>query len=359
MGVMLRCAFFLLLVGGPALAGPRPESRWGLRWNGAPGCIQAAPLARAVEARLGRPVFGPEPGFLIDGVLERGGPSGWKARLSLVDARGNVLGSREVSTPEAACTAIEPRLLLVIAVMIDPSAAFARPAPASPPEPERAPEPERPQEPMASEPPPPSAPAVPRVAPPPETARSRIQPGPPAPRGSGTVLTAAATGSVGGGFGVAPGISGTAWFSPGGWPWLLRLALAPYAGYEKDGGRLALVTSVAEGGVCPVSWADGAWSASGCATATFSLVFAYSVGFEQGRLEPIIRGDLGPRARLERRLGERTALHVGLGAGFGWLRPTVRLLKPDGTAEDLRLGLPVQVTLDVGVSFLGPWGGMG
>ncbi|HYO69180.1 MAG TPA: hypothetical protein VEU33_24180, partial [Archangium sp.] len=91
MDVLSRWMAMLLLVGsGPVLAGPRPESRWGLRWNAEAGCIQAAPLARA--GRLGRTVFGPEPEFLVDGVLERGSPSGWRARLSLVDARGNVLG---------------------------------------------------------------------------------------------------------------------------------------------------------------------------------------------------------------------------------------------------------------------------
>ena len=47
------------------------------------------------------------------------------------------------------------------------------------------------------------------------------------------------------------------------------------------------------------------------------------------------------------------ALHASLGAGFGWLRPEVRLLKPDGTAEDLRIGWPVEMSVDVGVSFPG------
>ncbi|MCY1083480.1 hypothetical protein [Archangium lansingense] len=334
MGVLSRCGVVLLLASGPALAGPGSESRWGLRWNAGPGCIQAAPLARAVEERLGRTVFGPEPEYLVDGVLERGGPSGWKARLSLVDVRGNVLGSREVSTREEACSAIEPRLLLVMALMIDPTAALSGPASTSP----------APASPPVQEPPPEPSP--------PESPRPR--PEAPGPRMGGRANTLAATVSAGAGFGVVPGLAGTVWFVPGEWTWLVRMSLYPYESYTKDGGRLLLVSTGAETGVCPVSVGEGAWSVSGCATAGFSLVFAYSQGYEQGRMEPLLRGDLGLRARLERRLTHGTALQVGLGAGYGWLRPTVRLLKPDGTAEDLGLGLPVQGSVDVGVSFLGP-----
>ncbi|OJH39489.1 hypothetical protein [Cystobacter ferrugineus] len=329
MGVLPRCALFLLLASAPVLAGPGSESRWGLRWSAPPGCIQAGPLARAVEARLGRTVFGPEPEFLVDGVLERGRPSGWKARLSLVDARGNVLGGREVSTAEEACSAIDPRLLLVIALMIDPSAALSGPAPELPPSPA-----------------PPELPAA--EQPPPEPTGKRGE----------RELTVAVSGTLGLGFAVAPGLAGTLWSGgPGDWTWLLRFALYPYAPYTKDGGHLTLVSPVAEAGVCPVSAESGDWRVSACGSAAFALVFAHSEGFQQSRSEALLRGDVGPRFRLERRLDGRRALHTGLGVSWGWLRPTVRLIKPDGTAEDPRLGLPVQVTLDVGVSFPGPWEG--
>lgn len=357
MGLLPRCAVFLLLASGPALAGPGSESRWGLRWNAAPGCIQAGPLARAVETRLGRTVFGPEPEFLVDGVLERGQPSGWKARLSLVDARGNVLGGREVSTAEEACSAIEPRLLLVIALMIDPSAALSGPAPASPPEPPPAPVTREPPPPEpsapAEEPPPPEPGPTAEAEPPPEPGPVRERSEPTRER-SERELTAAASGTLGLGFGVAPGFASTYWAGAGDWTWLVRLAVYPYAAYTKDGSRLTLLSSVAEAGVCPVSAGDGDWRVSACGSAAFALVFANSEGFQQSRLETLVRGDVGPRFRLERRVGEGRALHAGLGVSWGWLRPAVRLLKPDGTAEDARLGLPVQVALDLGVSFLGP-----
>jgi hypothetical protein len=134
----------------------------------------------------------------------------------------------------------------------------------------------------------------------------------------------------------------------------VRTSLYPYASYTKEGGRVTLVSMGSEAGVCSEEVGRGAWSLWGCGTAAFALVFAYSQGYEQGRLEALLRGDVGVRARLERSLSRGTALQVGLGLGYGWLRPTVRLLKPDGTAEDVGLGLPVQASVDVGLSFLGP-----
>ncbi|AKI98772.1 hypothetical protein ATI61_106161 [Archangium gephyra] len=314
MDALSRCAVMLWLVGsGPVLAGPRPESRWGLRWNAEVECLQAGPLARAVEERLGRTVFGPEPELLVDGVLERGRPSGWRARLPRVDARGTVLGRREVSPREEACPAIERRLLWVRA--LEPSAALAGPPAAEPP-------PEPPVEP-ASEP-------------------SRL------------AFTAAVTGAVGTGFGLVPGVAGTLWSAPGTWNWLVRMTLSPYESYTKDGSLLSLVRVGGETGVCSKAVGQGPWRLSGCGTAGFTLVFAYSQGDEQGRLELLPRGDVGGRARLERILAGNMSLHVGLGVGYGWLRPTVRLLEPDGTVEDVRLGGPVQASLDLGMTFAGP-----
>jgi hypothetical protein len=115
------------------------EQRWGLTWRAADGCIQAAELAERVERRLGRPVFGAEPDLRIDGYLvaAEGTPKNakWRARLTLVDAHGTVQGSRDVTSPEASCRGIDDSLVLVVAVMIDPSAAltpFASPEPPPP-----------------------------------------------------------------------------------------------------------------------------------------------------------------------------------------------------------------------------------
>ncbi|WP_224247870.1 hypothetical protein [Hyalangium gracile] len=334
--MLSRCALVLLLAGSAAAAEPRAEARWGLRWSAPdPGCIQAAPLARAVEARLGRTVFGPEPEFLIDGVLRRGQPSGWMAALTLVDGTGRVLGSREVSTPEDACAAIEPRVVLVLSLMIDPAAlSSAVPQASATPEFPRAPEVEESAPLALTEEP---APVVVERPPP-----SRTQ----------IVLTTAATGSTGLGLNAAAGVSGAVWFRPREWAGLVRIGIYPYSAFEEAGGRVVLSSASLEAGVCPLVGAGGAWRVSGCATVMVSSVLAVNNGFPQDRAELLGRGDGGLRVQLERRIGKTVALHASLGAAMGWFRPTVRLLHPDGSVEDFPLGLPLHLTLDLGVSWL-------
>ncbi|MFT3840831.1 MAG: hypothetical protein QM723_27830 [Myxococcaceae bacterium] len=121
------------------------EQRWGLTWKAADGCIQAAELAERVERRLGRPVFGAEPDLRIDGYLVSadGTPKNakWRARLTLIDAHGTVEGSRDVTTADASCRGIDDSLVLVVAVMIDPSAALTPFASPSPPPPTPSPPP--------------------------------------------------------------------------------------------------------------------------------------------------------------------------------------------------------------------------
>jgi hypothetical protein len=335
MSLPLRCAVVLLLAGSSAAAEPLPEARWGLRWSAPePGCIQAAPLARAVEARLGRAAFGSEPEFLIDGVLERGRPSGWKAVLTLVDGEGTVLGSREVSTPEEACTAIEPRLVLVLALMIDPAALSGA-------APEASPEPELPQAPEVSEPAPLPVPDEPLRVPFERRRPSRTE----------AVLSTGATGSTGLGLRVVAGVAGSVWFRPGEWAGLVRMGVYPYSAFEKAGGRIVLSSATLEAGVCPLSAGDGAWLVSGCVTAMISSVYVNSSGFLQTRDELLARGDAGLRVQLQRQLW-KTTLHASLGVAAGWLRPTVRLLRSDGTVEDLPLGQPLHLTLDLGLSWM-------
>ncbi len=149
----------LVLCAGAASADPR----WGLTWKAPEGCIQAAELAERVERRLGNPVFGTEPDLRIDGYLAAatGTPPGakWRARLTLVDAQGSVQGSRDVTSPESSCRAIDDSLVLVVAVMIDPKAALTPFA--APGEPPKEPEPAPPPAQVAPAPPP----QLPRPAP--------------------------------------------------------------------------------------------------------------------------------------------------------------------------------------------------
>jgi len=136
-------ASFLSASGFPAEAhADEPHGRtsslsW-VRMPGADACVATQDLAKRVEARLGRAVFvsASVADVSVEGRVEPlpGHPphSGFRAVLTLRDAHGALLGTRELSRPEATCDAMTDPLILVIAVMIDPDAALA-PAPKPPP----------------------------------------------------------------------------------------------------------------------------------------------------------------------------------------------------------------------------------
>ncbi|MCP3063740.1 hypothetical protein LXT21_33695 [Myxococcus sp. K38C18041901] len=322
-----------------ATASPEPSSaRWGLHWNAPSECIQAAPLARAVEARLGRSVFGSLPDVLVHGVLEPASSSGWSARLTLVDARGTVLGSRDIDSATPACADIERRLVLVLALMIDPEALSPRePAPV-------------PSEGVA---PPEEAPPLPEAPDPTVEEELPIQASSPPTRaapwpGRSTVSLTALT---------TTGLSdGLAWGGRLGWrgagsvTWLVGLSVVPWARSELEDGRVGLLLATPEAGVCPLVGGGSRWEVSACATAAFSFVMADSTGQTVDEVDLLIRGDAVARAQLELRWGGATGLHVGGGAAVGWLRPTL----PMTSAWEGRLGAPWRVFVELGLVFRGP-----
>lgn len=119
------------------------EPRWGLAFKAPAGCVQPGELAELIERRVGHPVFAANADLSIEGVLRAGGeaPAKWSARLTLVDASGRVLGSRDVTATTASCRGIDEALTLVVALMIDtklkeappPEPPKAAPAPTPPP----------------------------------------------------------------------------------------------------------------------------------------------------------------------------------------------------------------------------------
>lgn len=106
------------------------------RGAGAEGCIGPEPLARAVEQRLERPIFGGRERAAIVAHLraERVGDA-FVFRLRLSDRRGRVLGSRELSTVAEDCSALDDSLALVLSLALDVP---TREAASAPPEPEPA-----------------------------------------------------------------------------------------------------------------------------------------------------------------------------------------------------------------------------
>jgi hypothetical protein len=105
----------------------RTSSLSWVRMPGAESCVATQDLAQRVEARLGRPVFvsAAQADVSVEGLIEPAGPGrGYRAMLTLRDAHGAALGTRELARADASCDAMREPLALVIAVMIDPDAAL-------------------------------------------------------------------------------------------------------------------------------------------------------------------------------------------------------------------------------------------
>lgn len=134
-----------------ARAAMREPVHAALSWHRLPGgesCSDAPVLERAVESRLGRKVFVPRATADVV-VVARIGPArrgtGWVVDLELDTASGQVIGTRELSTADRSCSALDPSVALVVALMVDiPKSDLPKPArqPLSPPQP--LPRPEKP-----------------------------------------------------------------------------------------------------------------------------------------------------------------------------------------------------------------------
>lgn len=336
------------------------QTRWGLTWRAPDGCLQAAELARGVEDRLGHAVFGPDPQLRIDGEVtaepagsRRPGEAAprWRARLTLVDDRGSVLGSREVTGTEESCRSIDQPLTLVVAVMIDPLVLGHAPPP-----------PQTSAPPLPPEPPPVTLEPRP-LPPPPQFTPLLTQPAvdPEEARPSQTVLGLAFA------LGLAPqwalGLD-LAWQVRLAGPLRLdvRLPLYPYlpASSAADAARPAASGWLAGAGLgALVGWLFtpdklSRWSAV-VSVGAEGTTFLTAVRGAASRLDFFGKLDLLARARIHRRLGDRNAWGIQLELEGGWapLAGTMRLVSADGRPVDLPLG---PFRLGVAVAFTSPFG---
>jgi len=126
---MRRLALVIILIATSSIAA---DARWGLKWKAPDACIGAADLAQAVEQRLGRPIFGSEPEYRVEGTMVEGTSPRWKARMTLVSSVGEVLGTRELSGDDADCRALDGRIALAMSLTIEPQ--LQRKAPTTNPE---------------------------------------------------------------------------------------------------------------------------------------------------------------------------------------------------------------------------------
>lgn len=97
------------------------EARWGLRWRAPDECLGPAELAQSVEEILARPTFGKDAQFRVEGTLLQGTSPRWKARLTLVSAAGDVLGTRELTSEEPDCHSLDKKLAMAVALTIEPN----------------------------------------------------------------------------------------------------------------------------------------------------------------------------------------------------------------------------------------------
>lgn len=97
-----------------------PAEGWRITWRAPEGCSAAEVHTRAVETRLGRPVFAEPASRFVQGVVSRA-ETGWLVKLVVTDASGSPLGQREVTSADSACPSIDGRVALVLSLLIDPS----------------------------------------------------------------------------------------------------------------------------------------------------------------------------------------------------------------------------------------------
>ena len=117
----------LLPLATPDAAGAQSKSA--LSWLRAPGaesCIGTVELGKRVERLVG-PMLVPAPEGQVS-VEGRIAPAarGFAAEITIADARGTILGTRQLKSENADCRAIDEPLAFVIAVAIDPNAALAQ-----------------------------------------------------------------------------------------------------------------------------------------------------------------------------------------------------------------------------------------
>jgi hypothetical protein len=235
------------------------------RAPGAEECLDAPKLARAVETRLGRVVFesaAPELGVSV--ALERAPDRSWRAQLVLDDSKGQALGRREIVSAEPSCSALDPSLALVVALLVD-----APPTPLEPPPPADST----------------AAPPPPRPPPPPPTP-IRIPPAPPPPEEPWRFgATASAAVSFGWLPSFSPGASLALATEPPHLPELVAFGqlFLPRRTENADGHGVEVSLMRLGFAVCPALYAGPTVRVAACAGQTLGRVRAKAFGFDENR----------------------------------------------------------------------------
>jgi hypothetical protein len=305
-----------------AAAEDLPRGAWSAvleRQNGGPsGCPDRETLERAVERRLGRPIFDRGPPDLIFEVRFEAstGTPGFGAHVLVRDGNGRPLGERVLSSSAATCGELASSVALVLALLAD--------SPPVPEQPAEAPEgnaAEKPSKPPLQ--PPPSPTVLPQARPPAAAEAWRY---------AASVTAFVTSGwptwfpALRAGFGVEP---------PGFWELWLVAQLVPSADVEIESGGSGAHLSAAGLGlfVCPLTTPVQDWDELGafaCLGARFDRVRAEGFGFAEDASGTAAGSEVELRLGTSQLIGGPLRLRMSLGASAALARPELRYTRPDG-----------------------------
>jgi hypothetical protein len=344
LGVLFWASVVYAQAPAAPLVTPRTSSLSWIRLPGAEECVATQALARAVEERLGRTVFvsAAQADVSVEGRIEPKA-KGWHAVITLRDAGGALLGTRDLAREDKSCDAMREPLALVIAVMIDPDVALGpRPAPPSPPPP-------------PAESPPPPAPAPTVIV---EHERVYVR-APPKPSSAPWRFEASAAAITG--LGLVPGAPVGGYI---GWilepPHFIGLegyaALWPFGSKSTDAGKSAAFQLAYVGGaLCPLKLHTDAVHLYGCIGMQLGvwrhdgadLAVPRSAAFR-----PVVNE--AAEGRLSVKLAGPFVLRTGISLVVPIVRDHFVYTRSDSTSGELfRMSL-FAMTLDVGVGVIFP-----
>jgi hypothetical protein len=305
--------------------------------EGAESCIHTQDLAQAVEKRLARKVFvsASEADVSVEGHVE-GKPGKWRAVITIREADGKLLGTRELDSAESECSALNEPLVFVVSVLIDPDAETREPVeePAKPP------------------------PVTPTAPPPRVVVRTERVLVPVEKKPDPWFVEAGLGGAIGLGLlpGTAFGVTTSAVLEPPafwgifvtGSYWFQRSVTA------QNGAKSDVSLAHAGAGLCPIYWGADRVSYRLCAGFLIGSLQSKGVGFDTEKSDEKLSAHVLVPNRLGLRLGGPLALTAGVSLFVPLVRTELTYRTSDGVSHSLYDPSPVAGAVDLGVALFFP-----
>ena len=315
---------------------PRAAAVSWVRLPGAEGCTSAGALARAIDARLGRPAIAlpTRAELFVEGRIEPGPEgSGFRVAFVMTDAAGALVGTREIESDEVDCRALDESIALVASLMIDPDAPLrAEATPVAAPEPAPAPEPQ-------------VETATVLPAPPPEPCDCEDNAAREAAAATPWRLGLSADGVLA--LGLLPGVAIGAGLRievvpPGFVPLEIAAAFFPQTRDQlRDGAGADLLAAWGEVGICPVSPLDGIVRVLACTAIEVGTIQSRGFGFDLSLDDEALLVAASARVRMSARVAGPLVLALSVGAAVPFERPRFYALDGDGAERELFRVAPV------------------